>query len=77
MSKHPVNFVLGSVTPYVYENTDKLTNVLISHTKAYARPLVILLDENGNQIEAEICYISESSIKISTNVGIYYEAYIY
>lgn len=75
MGKRP--YILIQIEPYIHEQLIETNEVVITHGKDKPCPPVKLIDELGDEFEAEIKYLDTNSIKVKMNKSIKFTAYVY
>lgn len=70
-------YILKMIEPVVYKQTLPVDDITIYHGKGKLAPIVLLLDNEGNEFEAEIRRPDENHIRVLTNMPVIFTAYIY
>lgn len=62
---------------FVWDQSVPVDDVLIPHNRKDLHPRVVLIDEEGDQFEAEIQYPNQNTIRVLTTTPLTFTAYIY
>lgn len=70
-------WLIRQVTPFIYDQTTPMNEVIIVHNKGKLYPPVTLIGEDGQPFEALIESIDKNSVSVKLNLAVIFTAYIY